>query len=112
MISANDSLPAHRYTTQVTQRWPWGSEPASVAGHRARFHMQTQHTVAPGDSAFQYWQPAMSTCALPSAHRKKRDCLSFPPVSFNFTVAALRNSSLKIDFLGGQVEGLPLFTAP
>ena len=29
MISANGSLPAHRYTPQVTQRWPWGSEPAS-----------------------------------------------------------------------------------
>ena len=31
MISANGSLPAHRYTPQVTQRWPRGSEPASVA---------------------------------------------------------------------------------
>ena len=30
MISANGSLPAHRYTPQVTQRWPRGSEPASV----------------------------------------------------------------------------------
>ena len=31
MISANGGLPAHRYTPQVTQRWPRGSEPASVA---------------------------------------------------------------------------------
>ena len=31
MISANGSLPAHRYTPQVTQRWPRGSEPASVS---------------------------------------------------------------------------------
>ena len=30
MISANGSLPAHRYTPQVTPRWPRGSEPASV----------------------------------------------------------------------------------
>ena len=29
MISANGGLPAHRYTPQVTQRWPQGSEPAS-----------------------------------------------------------------------------------
>ena len=33
MISANGGLPAHRYTPQVTQLWPWGSETASdVAG--------------------------------------------------------------------------------
>ena len=30
MISANDGLPAHRYTPQVTQRWPQASELASV----------------------------------------------------------------------------------
>ena len=30
MISANGGLPAHRYTPQVTQRWPRGSEPAST----------------------------------------------------------------------------------
>ena len=29
MISANGGLPSHRYTPQVTQRWPRGSEPAS-----------------------------------------------------------------------------------
>ena len=29
MISANGGLPAHRYTIQVTPRWPRGSEPAS-----------------------------------------------------------------------------------
>ena len=32
MISANGGLPAHRYTPQVTQRWPRGSEPASPGG--------------------------------------------------------------------------------
>ena len=30
MISANGGLPAHRYTPQVTPRWPRGSELASV----------------------------------------------------------------------------------
>ena len=34
MISANGGLPAHRYTPQVTQRWPRGSEPASEVGHQ------------------------------------------------------------------------------
>ena len=32
MISANGGLPAHRYTPQVTPRWPRGSEPASAEG--------------------------------------------------------------------------------
>ena len=30
MISASGGLPAHRYTSQVIQRWPRGSEPASI----------------------------------------------------------------------------------
>ena len=34
MISANGGLPVHRYTPQVTPRWPRGSEPASVMGQR------------------------------------------------------------------------------
>ena len=33
MISANGGLPAHRYTPQVTPRWPRGSEPASPHPH-------------------------------------------------------------------------------
>ena len=60
---------------------------------QAQFRMQTQHTVAPGNSAFQFWQRAMSTFAFPSAQRKERGCLSFPAVSLRLTVAALRNSS-------------------
>ena len=32
MISANGGLPAHRYTPQVTERWPRGSEPVSLRG--------------------------------------------------------------------------------
>ena len=42
MISANGGLPAHRYTPQVTQRWTWGSEPAS-----ARMVDSWQPNVAP-----------------------------------------------------------------
>ena len=34
MISANGGLPAHRYTPQVTPRWPLGSEPASLLKSR------------------------------------------------------------------------------
>ena len=47
MISANGGLPAHRYTPQVTPRWPRGSEPASARwrllrnapskGHHSRY---------------------------------------------------------------------------
>ena len=36
MISANGGLPAHRYTPQVTPRWPRGSEPASAVGGGTR----------------------------------------------------------------------------
>ena len=36
MISANGGLPAHRYTFQVTPRWPRGSEPASQMSHAAQ----------------------------------------------------------------------------
>ena len=32
MISANGGFPAHRYTPQVTDRWPRGSEPVSMLG--------------------------------------------------------------------------------
>ena len=42
MISANGGLPAHRYTPQVTPRWPRGSEPASSAVlHHMPDHMVT-----------------------------------------------------------------------
>ena len=67
-----------------------------VARQTARLHMQTQHTVALGDSAFQLWHPGMSTYAFQSAHRKKKkDCLSFPSASLKLTIAALRKSSSK-----------------
>ena len=44
MISADGGLPAHRYTPQVTQRWPRGSEPASA--HRP---FRVPHQPAEGD---------------------------------------------------------------
>ena len=36
MISANGGLPAHRYTPEVTQRWPRGSELASPLADQQR----------------------------------------------------------------------------
>ena len=45
MISANGGLPAHRYTPQVTQRWPRGSEPASVSDV---LHCPLSPTIAAG----------------------------------------------------------------
>ena len=41
MISANGGLPAHKYTPQVTQRWPQGSETASVFGLGCRLRPAT-----------------------------------------------------------------------
>ena len=51
MISANGGLPAHRYTPQVTQRWPRGSEPAlvekvchgTIETCETNFHEQINH---------------------------------------------------------------------
>ena len=45
MISANGGLPAHRYTPQVTQRWPQGSEPASQPAIRIETEAQAAHAV-------------------------------------------------------------------
>ena len=84
------------YSTYGNSPFPVAVYRTCCAKDRARLRMQTQHTVAPGDSAFQFWQPAMSTCAFPYAHKKKRDRLSFPAVSLQLTVAALRNSSSKL----------------
>ena len=39
MISANGGLSAHRYTPQVTERWPRGSEPASLANNLKQIGM-------------------------------------------------------------------------
>ena len=46
MISANGGLPAHRYTPQVTQRWPQGFEPAcgvTETSHRTPRKAPHQH---------------------------------------------------------------------
>ena len=83
-----------------------------VARHRARLGMQTRNTVAPGDSAFQLWQPAMSTRALPSAHRKKKGLPIVPSRILKTYGCGPAQLIIKINFLGGRVGGLPLFTAP
>ena len=43
MISATGGLPAHRYTPQVTPRWPRGSEPASVGVSGLLAHGSWRH---------------------------------------------------------------------
>ena len=67
--------------------------------------------MAPGDFAFQFWQPAMSTCAFPSAHRKKQGLPIVPFRIFKTYGYGLAQLIIKMDFLGGRVEGLPPFTA-
>ena len=52
-----------------------GSKAKSTAAHADPAHRRS------GDSAFQFWHPAMSTCAFQFLHRKKGDCLSFPAVA-------------------------------
>ena len=47
MISANGGLPAHRYTPQVTQRWPRGSEPASLVAGTKRTVEQDRTQLLP-----------------------------------------------------------------
>ena len=45
MISANGGLPAHRYTPQVTPRWPRGSKPASASSpHYHEGHAWESHS--------------------------------------------------------------------
>ena len=46
MISANGGLPAHRYTLQVTQRWPQGSEPASPLPASNDYKMNFRRTIS------------------------------------------------------------------
>ena len=48
MISANGGLPAHRYTPQVTQRWPRGSEPASPQDEIDEIERQIQECIDAG----------------------------------------------------------------
>ena len=48
MISANGGLPAHRYTPQVTQRWPRGSKPAS--GLRPQLYWVAARTRRPAEN--------------------------------------------------------------
>ena len=71
--------------------------------------MQTQHTVAPEDSTFQFCYAAMSRCAF---DRKKRNCLTFPPISPKTYGCGLAQLIIKGYFFGGRVQGLQFFIAP
>ena len=73
--------------------------------------METPHTMAQGDPAFQFWQPAMSTCAFPSTHLEKKGTAYHSPPHF-FYGCGLAQLIIKIYFLGGRIGGLSLFTAP
>ena len=73
--------------------------------------MQTEHTMAAGDSAFQFWQPAMSTCAFPPA-QKNKEVPIIPSRMIEYYGWGLAQLIIKIYFLGGRVDGLQLFTAP
>ena len=48
MISANGGLPTHRYTPQVTQGLPRGSEPASMTSQRSSSTGFTPHELFHG----------------------------------------------------------------
>ena len=48
MISANGGLPAHRYTPQVTERWPRGSELSPVDRQCASLKRQVQNNTQVG----------------------------------------------------------------
>ena len=61
----------------------------------ARICMQGHHTVALGAFAFQFWQPPISTCALPFAHKKNTYFLSFARLSLKLAFVALCNLSSK-----------------
>ena len=45
MISANGGLPAHRYTPQVSQRWPRGSKPTSTVVYDSARHPATARDI-------------------------------------------------------------------
>ena len=74
MISANGGLPAHRYTPQVTPRWPRGSEPASdvcgfvgapLAPRRFRFRRAVWACVlGPGLGCAQPFLAGLSGCVF------------------------------------------------
>ena len=66
----NSPYPVHVYCTCCAKNSK--AKSTVPARQRARFGMQTQHTLAPGHYAFQFWQPTMSTCAFPSAHGNKK----------------------------------------
>ena len=89
MISAHGGLPAHRYTPQVTPRWPRGSEPASVGFPVAVVPSPTPGAVAPsftgwlrgargGRPRTRLFVPAARPCRGKGAGRAPRRTLSGP----------------------------------
>ena len=70
MISANGGLPAHRYTAQVTPRWPPGSEPASLATIRrlaTRNIWASNDDIGGGDSPDVQWLGTLEVPTPPPA---------------------------------------------
>ena len=63
MISANGGLPAHRYTPQVTPKWPRGSEPASVC---TGYCVSSFLTLPAPRVPRCVWRAVPSGCHLPS----------------------------------------------
>ena len=69
MISANGGLPAHRYTPQVTPRWPRGSEPASMTINKSQGHTFSRVGLLLATRPFSHGQVyvALSRCGNSSA---------------------------------------------
>ena len=97
MISANGGLPAHRYTPQVTPRWPRGSEPASVQGlnvsywdfrvtlHTPPFALPVRRKI-PAVRPPSMWAPYTELCWLPQCSYRRCTRRLFPLVSLYASV--------------------------
>ena len=86
MISANGGLPAHRYTPQVTQRWPRASEPAEGASLKAQLleaNSQCEPTGLPPQLSGDLWCPNLGQSAWKTGGLRSRclhlDCMGTPP---------------------------------
>ena len=74
MISANGGLPAHRYTPQVSQRWPQGSERASPPFSERCIRSETNEDRTGGPQ----WAPTPPPCHSdtwrPHIRRRRPPC--------------------------------------
>ena len=66
MISANGGLPAHRYTPQVTPRWPRGSEPASADIGWGRGGVRPVGATGPSVPSAQSWYACTGRVSTPN----------------------------------------------